>query len=360
MNILFTFFIPSGGVETLNRQRFYALTPRGVNCHFLYLQKGIGLQNKIDAPIFVTNNDDEIKDIIQKWNYDAIVVGSDLLLQKKIKENGYQGLLIYEIQGLGTNKEYADYFLKNHAAPILNQYCDAILYPKTPHLIAAFEKQFPNIPKYCFHNSFNLKEFQYQKHPKNPNPIIGWVGRLEENKNWRDFLTIGAELLKEYPSIQLWMFEDNTLATKDARIAFQQKVNDLKLKNNLKIFANQPHSEMAGFFSKIGDSGGFLCSTSRVEGFGYAVLEAMVCRCPVLSTDSDGVKSFIKHNKTGKFFEFGNITQAVTEAIELMNNISLRERIRRTGVKHIEVHFSPDQYANHFLKMITELKKKYK
>lgn len=356
MNILFTFFVPSGGVETLNRQRFHALNPQGINCHFLYLQEGTGLQNKIGAPIFVTNNDNEITEIIQKGNYDAIVVGSDLLLQKKIKESGYQGLVIYEIQGLGNNKQYADYFLNNEAAPILNQYCDAILYPRTPHLVAAFEKHFPHIPKYCFHNSFNSKEFHYQKLPKNPSPIIGWVGRLEENKNWRDFLTIGAELLKANPAIQLWMFEDRTLATKSERIAFRQRIIELKLKKKLRIFANQPHSEMAKYFSKIGDSGGFLCSTSKVEGFGYAVLEAMVCRCPVLSTDSDGVRSFIKHNRTGKFFEFGNITQAVTEAKELMNNITLRERIRRTAVKHIDVHFSPTQYANHFLRMIAELK----
>lgn len=357
MNILFTFIVPSGGVETLNRQRYYALNKKGINCHFLYTQEGTGLQNKIDTSIFVTNNDDEIKNIILNGNYEAIVVGSDLLLLQKIKQFGYQRSLIYEVQGLGINKDYADYYLKNHAS-IINNYCDAILYPKTPHLIQTIENNFPLKEKFCFDNCFNSEEFRYQIQPKNDKPIIGWVGRIEDNKNWKDFLMIGAELIKENPTIQLWMFEDNTIGEKSERIAFEQKIIELNLKNNLTVYANQPHSKMADYFSIIGDSGGFLCSTSKVEGFGYAVLEAMICRCPVLSTDSDGVRSFIKHDITGKFFELGNINAAVKEAQELISNSGLREEIRLKGVKHIEESFSPDKYTQNFINMIRSLRNK--
>ncbi|KKI93701.1 glycosyl transferase family 1 [Bacillus sp. SA1-12] len=357
-NVLFTFFVPSGGVETLNRQRFYALHQKGINSHFLYTQGGTGLQNKIDTSIFVTNDDEEIKNIILEGNYEAIVVGSDLLLLKKLRNFGYQGPLIYEIQGLGFNKEYADYFLKNHALPILNKYCDAILYPRTPHLMKAFEDNFPHITKFCFDNCFNTEEFHYQILPKHDHPIVGWVGRIEENKNWKDFLLIGAELIKGNPSIQLWMFEDNTLGDKEERVAFEQMIDKLNVRNHLTIYANQPHAKMADHFSMIGDSGGFLCSTSKVEGFGYAVLEAMVCKCPVLSTDSDGVRSFIKHDITGKFFELGNIDDAVQQGKELLSNLSLREAIRQEAERHIRETFSPEKYAVNFLNMLEFFKRR--
>jgi len=358
MNILFTFFIPSGGVETLNRQRFYALSQKGINCHFLYTQPGTGLHNKTNAPIFVTNDDNRIKEIIKNGNYVAIVVGSDLVMMQKLRKLGYKGLLIYEVQGLGNNKEYAEEFLKKHAYPVINSVCDAILYPKTPHLVKAFETHFPLKEKFCFHNCFNTKGFNYRRLPKKDTPIIGWVGRLEENKNWRDFLLIGAKLIQENPSIQLWMFEDNTLSTKEIRVEFEKKVSELNLRPHLTIYANQPHCKMAEYFSVIGDSGGFLCSTSKVEGFGYAVLEAMVCRCPVLSSDSDGVRSFIAHNITGKFFELGNIFHAVQEGKELLSNIQLRESIRQKGVEHIEKNFSPENYAENFIAMIKKLQMK--
>jgi len=358
MNILFTFFVPSGGVETLNRQRFYALNKNGVNCHFLYTQGGTGLQNKINTSIFVTNDNQEIQNIIKKENYDVIVVCSDLNLLQKIKNSEYKGLLIYDNQGLGFNKEYADYYLRNHARSIIENNCDAILFPNTSHLIEAFERNFPHKKKFYFNNCFDTKEFKYQVHPKHKNPIIGWVGRIEENKNWRDFLLIGSRLLKVYPNIQLWMFGDTTLGEPSEKITFEKKVDELNIRPKLTIYANQPHNKMAEYFSIIGDSGGFLCSTSKVESFGYAVLEAIVCKCPVLSTDSDGVRSFIKHNVTGKFFELGNINEAVREGTELMTNVRLREELRQNGVKYIEEHFSLEQYAENFFNMIDSLRDK--
>jgi len=357
MNILFTFFVPSGGVETLNRQRFYALSKYGVHCHFLYTQPGTGLQNKIDATIFVMNDYDEILRIVWQGNYDAVVICSDVQLLQLVKKSGYPGIIIYDNQGLGFNKEYAAYYLKNHVLDIINDNCDGIMYPKTPHLIDAFQTIFPHKKQFYFDNCFHTGEFNYRKMPPSSHPIIGWVGRLEENKNWRDYLSIGAQLVNWNSKIQLWMFEDNQLGDPNERIAFNQMVDELNLRSSLTVYANQPHSKMAEYFSMIGDSGGFLCSTSRVESFGYAVLEALVCRSPVLSTDSDGVRSFIKHNVTGKFFEFGNIDEAVGEAIELMTNLALRENLRNNGARHIETTFSPDLYAANFMTMIRCLQK---
>jgi glycosyltransferase involved in cell wall biosynthesis len=356
LNILFTFFVPSGGVETLNRQRYYALNPKGVKCHFLYTQSGTGLQNKINAPIYIESNDSRIQSIIGNGNFDAIVVGSDLLMLQKIRNWGYKGPLIYEVQGLGFNKEYAENFLKKHAIPFLNPYCDAILYPQTPHLMKAFETFFPLKKKFCFNNCFDMTQFHYMNLPKYNNPVVGWVGRLEDNKNWRDFLRIGAQLIAKFPNIELWLFEDNTLATPESRREFEMEINRLNLTGKLTVFANQPHSKMAEHFSRIGDSGGFLCSTSKVEGFGYAVLEAMVCKCPVLSTDSDGVRNFVIHNYTGKFFELGNIKQAIEQADSLITNSKMRESIINNAYLHVQTHFSPEKYAINFMSMIDRLR----
>lgn len=99
-----------------------------------------------------------------------------------------------------------------------------------------------------------------------------------------------------------------------------------------------------------------MLSTSLLEGFGYAVAEAISCGCPVLSTDSDGVRSFITHDKTGKFYPIGNIKAAVDEARDLMKNKKLREYIRIQGRQHMSLSFSLDRYAHSFREMMTALR----
>ncbi|MNN85230.1 UDP-D-galactose:(glucosyl)lipopolysaccharide-1,6-D-galactosyltransferase [compost metagenome] len=112
---------------------------------------------------------------------------------------------------------------------------------------------------------------------------------------------------------------------------------------------------MQAYFSAIGDSGGFLCSTSKVEGAPYAILEAMSCRCPVLTTNSDGVSSSIYHNITGKYYNLGDIEHAVSEAIELMENTVLRDHIRAGAQFHVQNNFNMEQYGRNFVAMLQSL-----
>lgn len=356
MKILFCYYIPSGGVDTLNRQRWKALTQIGIETHFLYLHKGSGLQNKIAAPVHVTNSDIEISSLITREKYDAIIVCSDHELLERIRSYGYKGPVIYEIQGLGKNKNFAKKYLSFTAKDYIDHYSDALLYPKTKHLAEVVEQIFPNKKRFSFHNCIDLDTFRYRKVAPPPSfPIIGWVGRLEKNKNWRDFLTISAQLLPSYPQLKLWMFIDDSLSKPTEKRRFENAVAKLGLGHSIHIHNNIPHHIMPDYYSKIGDSGGFLLSTSLIEGFGYAVLEAMCCRCPVLTSNSDGVTSFVIHNETGKLFQYGRTGLAVQEALELMGNPQLREHIRSQGINYVTSRFALSQYASNFNSMLQNL-----
>ena len=133
-------------------------------------------------------------------------------------------------------------------------------------------------------------------------PVAAWIGRIEDNKNWREFLLIGMDLIRYYdPNLQLYMFEDPTLANPVERLQFMSMIEQLDIKNNLTLHANVPNMEMRKFLSYIGDSGGFLCSTSKVEGAPYAILEAMELSMPWADHHSM-VSSSVFHNITGKYY----------------------------------------------------------
>ncbi|MFD1135028.1 glycosyltransferase family 4 protein [Paenibacillus sp. PDC88] len=353
MKILFTFFNPSGGMETLNRIRSKALMARGYECHLLYAVDGEGRKNIKGIKTFVTNDNEEIKRIIESEDYDIIVVCTDIHLLQKVKEMGFRGKAVFEIQGLGTTDTALE-LLKVFDSGI-REYADALLYPRTSHLKQWFEQIFPAIPQFCFDDPLDTEHFGYVSYPPKPYPIIGWIGRIEQNKNWSEYLRIGFELRKQIPDLYLWMFDDDTLSDPSQKDYFEFSVRTLNLSERLIRYSNIPHELMADYLSIIGDSGGFLCSTSIKEGFGYAVAEAMLCRCPVLSTDSDGVKRFIKHNVTGKYYNLGDIKHAVGESLTLMRNRGLRNQIISAAEQHIKSEFSTSIYCDQFESMLSRI-----
>lgn len=354
MNILFVYYYPSGGVETLARQRSHALKKRGIDFHFLYYKQGPGIQNIETNSTFITNNDKEIEEIVAKGKYEVIIVCSDHSFLPRIRKMNFKGKLIYEVQGLGSFLEAEEWL--RHAQKHVKENADAILLPKTPHLIRLIEKFYPLMKKYSFHNCIDTNMFSYRATNKvEKHPIIGWVGRIEENKNWKGFLDISYNLIKTNPHIKLWMFIDSSLTDPSQKEKFEDTLHQYKLIHNLNIHDNIPHQKMPEYYSIIRDSGGFLCSTSKVEGFGYAIVEGMSCRCPILTTDSDGIKSFVFHNYTGKIYPQDNIQAAVEEAHSLLSNELLRQKICLNAQRLIYAQFTPQKYAKNFLNMLRDL-----
>ncbi|XJZ28210.1 glycosyltransferase family 4 protein [Bacillota bacterium Lsc_1132] len=351
MKILFVFYLPSGGLETLNRQRRAAL--KDYQCEFLYYRQERTLINDHGAPVYITNEDAQIKQIIKKGNYDLVVITSDVGAMPRFRRLGYKGKIIYEVQGFGGKDRARQLF--NQAKPIITQYADGLLTPRTPYVMEIFNDLFPTVPKYNFNNCIDCTKYAYKSLPKHSKPIVAWIGRIEDNKNWREFLNIGHRLIKENQDIELYMFEDPTLSTPAERSNFEAMRKELDIDDNLKILANVPNSEMSAYFSKIGDSGGFLCVTSKTEGAPYAPLEAMSSCCPVLTTDCDGIRTAVIHDQTGKYYRIGNIDDAVKQAKELMNNLPLREQIRQKALAHVQTNFSLERYHMNFTIMLQSL-----
>ncbi|GAB6930270.1 hypothetical protein JCM10914A_42530 [Paenibacillus sp. JCM 10914] len=353
MKVLFVYYVPSGGVETLNRQRCRALRLAGIEAHCLYYAWGAGMQNAADYPIYVTKNDIEIKHVLDLHQYDVIVVTTDHASFARFRMLGFKGKMILEIQGYGP-KHVALAQLRE-AAPYINRYAAGLLNPNTPHIAVLFQELYPHKPQFNFNNCFDSQQFTYQCHQPPSSPVIAWLGRIEDNKNWREFLQIGHRLREHVPGLQMWMFEDIQLSQPQEREQFYTMIEELELSSVLTIRSNIPNADMPYYYSVIGDSGGLLCCTSKVEGAPYAVLEAMSCRCPVLTTNSDGVSTSVYHDATGKFYVLGDIQHAVNEALDMMFNHKQREIIRNTAKHHVEQNFNPHTYAMNFVGMLQNI-----
>jgi glycosyltransferase involved in cell wall biosynthesis len=351
MKLLFVFYTPSGGMETLNRHRSKALQRFGIDCHLLYLEHGGGLRNIEGISTYVMSDDMSISQLLQKEQYDALIVTSNYYMLPRLRQMGFSKPIIFEAQGLGK-KEESRYVVFNAVSYILN-HANAVLYPQTLHLIELFRQYYPAFTHFCFHNCIDSVQFTYQPLVPPPYPVVGWVGRADANKNWRSMLEIVRQLIAYCPSLRLWLFEDSFMG--DEKAQYEAALEQAEFAGQIVRHSNVPNLQMREYYSMMGDSGGFLLSTSVTEGFGYAMVEAMCCRCPVLCSDSDGNRSFLIPDVTGKMYQQGDTTQAVQEGICLLTNPISRETIRTEARLHIERHFSTNAYCINFLSMLRRL-----
>jgi glycosyltransferase involved in cell wall biosynthesis len=335
--------------------RVKALRSVGIESCLLYFQKGSGSANQTaDTPVLYTSQPEEIHYILQYYSFDAIVLTSFYMQLELFRHAGYTKPIIFENQGFGPIEQAHQTLV--HAQPFLDAHVDALLYPRTPHIEASFSELYPHKLHFSFSNPFDIDHFGYRPNPQVPIPILAWIGRLCDNKNWRDFLRLGSEVAKSVPNVAIWMFSDPELAEPGELEQLHAMTIELDLLPRITHYHSIPHVQMADFLSQIGDSGGMLCMTSKTEGAtAYAALEALSCRCPVVTTDSDGVREAIIDEVTGLYYPHGDISGGASQIKRLLTDTHLRKKLIRNGEKHIRKEFSMGKYANHFAVMLRYL-----
>lgn len=356
MKVLFVFIVPSGGVNTLNRLRHQALLPAGIYSHFLYFREGSGSTDFApDIPVFYASEPPAVRHILDYYKFDCIVVTSFFLQLALFRQIGFDKPVIYEIQGFGT-QEHARRNL-TEARPFVNEFANAIVYPGTPVIGSLLEELYPFTPKYSFPNPFDSRaydrsSFAYPPAAPLDYPPLTWIGRLEDNKNWRDFLLIGAEVIGRIPGVRLWMFSDPDLAEPGEADQLALWTAGLGLGHHIFHHHKVPNAQMPYYYDLIASSGGVVCMTSKSEGAPYVALEALGSGCPVVTSNSDGVSSAILDGKTGLYYSHGDILGAADRVVRLMTERKLRKSLVETGKKHVRSEFSMEKYAQRFSGML--------
>lgn len=95
--------------------------------------------------------------------------------------------------------------------------------------------------------------------------------------------------------------------------------------------------------------------SSRFEGFGMVIIEAMACGLPVVAFDCPwGPRSIIKDGIDGFLVENGNTTSLANKLFVLMENNSLRMLMARTSLNTAN-GYNIDTIANYWNNLFTEI-----
>jgi glycosyltransferase involved in cell wall biosynthesis len=166
------------------------------------------------------------------------------------------------------------------------------------------------------------------------------VGRYMPQKGFDRLITAWSIVNKSHPDWTLRIYGDGM------RQQLQQQINELNITSNCIL----EHS-VENIVEKYSESSIFVLS-SRYEGFGMVIIEAMACGVPPVSfTCPCGPRDIIVDGKDGLLVENGNIEGLAEKICYLIENEEVRRKMgqqARVDVERFKIEHIGQQWKNMF------------
>lgn len=210
-------------------------------------------------------------------------------------------------------------------------------YPKLDYLITLTEKDNENY-KELFKDK-NVVIRKITNSIQNTDPIkseltektVIAAGRLDYVKGYDLLIDAWVAVAQKHPDWKLKIFGSG--AEKENLL---KQIQDRHLYNNVFLMGPTKHLQEELKHASM------LVVSSRMEGFGLVIAEAMQCGVPVVSFDCPhGPSEIIKHGEDGILVENGKIEQLGKEINNLIENEQLRKQLGMKAYDNIK-RFSVD------------------
>ena len=172
------------------------------------------------------------------------------------------------------------------------------------------------------------------------------VGRLNEQKGYEYLIDAWSIVAKKHPDWRLDVFGAGEIKTE-----LQQMINSKGI--NMSFILNEPVSNI---MEEYLESSLYIMS-SRYEGFGMVLIEAMACGVPCVSFDCPfGPSDIISNGEDGYIVEYLN-SQALADGIcKLIEDEELRKEMGRKGRTNV-LRFSREHVMQQWVDLFDSLLK---
>lgn len=170
------------------------------------------------------------------------------------------------------------------------------------------------------------------------------VGRYCHEKGYDNLLQAWKLIEQSCQDWHLEIFGDGN------RTPYEQLINELQIDRNRCIL----HGRTKDIEQEYVNSSFAVCS-SRFEGFGLTIIEAMACGLPVVSFDCPwGPQSIIVNNKNGLLVENGNIEKLANSMLMLIKDDGQRAKMGENAIESVNC-YRIDQIAQKWLSLFCRI-----
>lgn len=195
-----------------------------------------------------------------------------------------------------------------------------------------------------FYNAVRDPKIINKKH--NSNQLV-YVGRLDTVKGVDVLIKSMPVLVKNFPNIYLKIIGDGINMEKYKILA-----NDLSLEAHIEFLGNQSRDIVLEELSKS-----YLAIVpSRVEAFGYVVIESFSVKTPVVGSETTGISEIIRNGLDGFLVKPGSSEDLTDKIMILLNDKNLRNTFSLNSFHRFETNFELVTIVNKIKSSIDILK----
>ena len=163
------------------------------------------------------------------------------------------------------------------------------------------------------------------------------VGRYVYQKGFDLLLHAWKLIEQQYPDWELAIYGMGD------RTPYEQIIEELQI-DRTRCHLNGSTSDIKAEYL---NSSLFVFS-SRFEGFGMVLIEAMACGLPVISYDCPcGPKDIVRHNEDGLLVPSGSIGSLAKAMGKMMCDVNLRQQMAKAAVKNVQ-RYKLDSVCQHW------------
>jgi len=169
--------------------------------------------------------------------------------------------------------------------------------------------------------------------------VIGFVGRLHPIKGFKILIEASKHVIDNFNNIEFLIVGDGPEKKK-----IETDIKNSGLSEYFKFVGYQ--KDVFPYINKMD----FITLPSISEGFPNVILEAMVCKKPVIAMRVGGIPEVVIQGKTGFLVDPGNKNEFVNGLNKLCSDIELRKTMGYEAFNRVEQLFGIDKMIEDYTK----------